>query len=217
MAVPSQCIQMSGKYERKDAEAQSAKLSNKKIDEIEELVGLIDTEILQSMEREGKVRTTSTMKLNLPEDPLSKPIPISRKVRVQCDQAFRKELVDLYRLYVRDQKAAERLLPILNSVTVDHSRDRQDVMAHKAINRLAIYELFIHSTDSFTRSMGLIRRGDGTPNIGDPTRSRLSEYYKSFRRPNGATTELLANVEQIAEKDVRRGSKFVFPSLQESY
>jgi hypothetical protein len=140
---------------------------------------------------------------------------MSRKVKVQCDQAFRKELVDLYRLYVRDQRAAERLLPVLNAFTDDRNRDHQELVAHKAINRLAVYEFFAHSTDSFTRSKGWIGKGIAVPNIGDSTQSRLFEFYKLFGKPNGAVTKLLADVEGIPVKDVRRGGKFIFPNLQE--
>lgn len=216
MALPHQCFRLSREYERRHANAKPGEVADECSDEIEQLERLIDAEIHTSIGAKEIVKTTSTMKVNIPEDPLSKPIPMSRKVKVQCDQAFRKELVDLYRLYVRDQRAAERLLPILNAVTVDRNRDHQELMAHKAINRLAVYEFFTHSTDSYTRSMGWIGKGIAAVlNIPDSTQSRLSEFYISFGKPNGAETKLLADVEEIPVKQVRRGGEFIFLNLQE--
>jgi len=124
--------------ERTQANTASDKQSR---DDVVEAAGMLENEVasLMKLPRISKARKRQARRGT---EECEKAIPLSRLVSVPCDEQLQKDkLLRIYRIYAAAQKSAQETLDLLNFVS-DRSPLTRDLRCRKAINRMAVYEIF---------------------------------------------------------------------------
>jgi len=157
--------------------------------------------------------------------------PLSRLVSVPCDELLQKDkLVEMYLIYVAAQESSEIALRFFNFIS-DRYATTKDLRCRKAINRLAVYEMFsryVHTIEhsqndrmliSFSDadykvlSKGLTANTDGAQFIESLHDLRvLEEFYEFCQRPNEAEMEFLRKMIGGATDEIRQWCKSAQPS-----